>query len=92
MHALQYCYWRQSLGDGVGRSIVDFYTDDIIKAWYQQYVSLLVLRNNTITGVLYRDDPTILAWELINEPSVPADDTGQVLAVGPRISFRGRWG
>lgn len=41
----------------------------------------LVLRNNTITGTLYRDDPTILAWELINEPSVPADNTGQILAV-----------
>lgn len=78
---LQYCYWRQQLGDGVGRTILDFYKDPIIRSWYQFYVSSLVLRNNTITGVLYRDDPTILAWELINEPSAPADDTGQTVAV-----------
>lgn len=78
---LQYCYWRQQLGDGVGRSILDFYKDPIIRSWYKFYVSSLVLRNNTITGVLYRDDPTILAWELINEPSAPADDTGQTVAV-----------
>eukprot|EP00884_Botryococcus_braunii_P004027 jgi/Botrbrau1/13625/Bobra.0373s0004.1 len=79
--APQYCYWRQALGDGVGRSIVDFYTDPIIRSWFQTYMASLVLRNNTMTGALYRDDPTILAWELINEPSVPAEDTGQVLAV-----------
>ena len=34
---------------------------------------------NTITGVSYRDDPTIFAWELINEPRVPQDWSGDVL-------------
>jgi mannan endo-1,4-beta-mannosidase len=34
---------------------------------------------NTITGVVYRDDPTIFAWELINEPRVPQDWNGNVL-------------
>jgi mannan endo-1,4-beta-mannosidase len=75
--------WRQELGDGVGRVITDFYTDSTIRAWYKSYVTALVQRNNTITGVMYRDDPTILAWELINEPTVPADDSGDILAVSP---------
>jgi hypothetical protein len=45
------------------------------------YVRSVVLRNNTITGVTYRDDPTIMAWDLVNEPFNPGDDTGKVLTV-----------
>ncbi len=51
------------------------------------YVKSIVLRNNTITGVRYRDDPTIMAWDLINEPFNPGDDTGKVLTVGTLHSF-----
>ncbi|MBA0620723.1 hypothetical protein Godav_006409, partial [Gossypium davidsonii] len=36
----------------------------------------VLTRNNTITGVLYKDDPTIFAWELINEPHCPTDPSG----------------
>lgn len=34
---------------------------------------------NTVTGVAYRDDPTIFAWELINEPRVSSDGSGDTL-------------
>lgn len=47
----------------------DFYTDERIREWYKDWVSTVLNRTNTITGVLYKDDPTILAWELANEPS-----------------------
>lgn len=40
-----------------------------------------MLRNNTITGVTYRDDATIMAWDLVNEPFNPGDDTGKILTV-----------
>ena len=43
----------------------------------------IVLRNNTITGRLYKDDPTILAWDLVNEPFNPGDDSGEILTVRP---------
>ncbi|MEV1144200.1 cellulase family glycosylhydrolase [Micromonospora sp. NPDC049799] len=46
----------------------DFYTDPVIRGWYRDWVSHLLNRVNTVTGVTYRDDPTILAWELANEP------------------------
>ena len=45
-----------------------FYTLDKAEALYEQFVRTLVNRRNTITGVLYRDDPTIMSWQLSNEP------------------------
>jgi mannan endo-1,4-beta-mannosidase len=45
----------------------DFFTNDSIKGWYKDWVTHLLERTNTITGVKYKDDPTIMAWELGNE-------------------------
>ena len=39
-----------------------FLTDDVIPA------RTLVERMNSISGRLYRDDATIFAWDLVNEP------------------------
>lgn len=50
-----------------------FFSDTTLKNWYKQLVSLLVNRVNSVNGRLYRDDPTIFAWELTNEArSAPA--------------------
>jgi mannan endo-1,4-beta-mannosidase len=46
----------------------DFYTDQRIRGWFRDYIAHLLDRTNTITGVRYRDDPTIMTWELANEP------------------------
>ncbi|MBH0128819.1 cellulase family glycosylhydrolase [Salinibacterium sp. NK8237] len=53
----------------------DFYTDERIRDWYKDWVSTLLNRTNTITGIQYKDDPTILAWELANEPSCTGSGT-----------------
>jgi mannan endo-1,4-beta-mannosidase len=47
-----------------------FYSDAKMRAWYRAHVERLLKRRNAITGVPYRDDPTILAWELMNESTV----------------------
>jgi mannan endo-1,4-beta-mannosidase len=41
---------------------------------YLAYVSHLIQRRNSINGRLYRDDPTIMTWELANEPRPGTDD------------------
>jgi len=46
----------------------DFYTNATIKAWYKAWISHLLNHVNSITGVAYKDDPTIMTWELANEP------------------------
>ncbi|KAJ2367986.1 hypothetical protein IW150_005527, partial [Coemansia sp. RSA 2607] len=35
---------------------------------YREHVRAVVTRVNSITGTPYRDDPAVLAWELMNEP------------------------
>ncbi len=45
-----------------------FYTDEAAQAMYRQYLAMIINRTNTLTGSKYRDDPTIMAWELANEP------------------------
>ncbi|HEU5110563.1 MAG TPA: cellulase family glycosylhydrolase, partial [Micromonosporaceae bacterium] len=46
----------------------DFYTDATIRGWYKDWISHVLNRVNTITGVAYKDDPTVMTWELGNEP------------------------
>ena len=49
-----------------------FYTDARCLIAYQNWARQIVMRCNSVTGVLYRDDPAILAWELANEPRCEA--------------------
>lgn len=41
------------------------YTANVL---FQNYVTHLVDRVNTVTGVAYKKDPTVFAWEMMNEP------------------------
>ncbi|MES2120775.1 MAG: mannanase [Pseudomonadota bacterium] len=45
-----------------------FYANAPAVAMYHDYVRAVVTRRNGITGLLYRDDPAIMAWQLANEP------------------------
>lgn len=47
-----------------------FYSNPETRRLYREHVEKLATRRNTITGVYYRDDPTIFAWELMNEAQV----------------------
>ena len=47
-----------------------FYTNPETRRLYREHLEKLAARRNTVTGVLYRDDPTIFGWELMNEAQV----------------------
>lgn len=54
-----------------------FFADPAQIAAFETHIDLILNRVNSYTGVAYRDDPTILAWELGNEiDNVPANWIG----------------
>jgi mannan endo-1,4-beta-mannosidase len=56
----------------------EFYTDERVRQAYKDYVAHLLNRVNRFTGVAYKDDPYVFAWNLANEPRMrnygPLDD------------------
>lgn len=44
-----------------------FYTNEETRRLYREHLEKLATRRNTVTGVTYREDPTIFGWELMNE-------------------------
>ena len=57
---------RQPFGINIERAL-EFYTNEETRRLYRQHVERIVTRRNTVTGTLYRDDPAIMAYELMNE-------------------------
>lgn len=53
-----------------------FYSNPKAQALFEQFIHFIIGHINPYTGKTYRDDPTIMAWELANEPrginNVPA--------------------
>lgn len=48
--------------------IAQFYTCYACNAWYNKWINYVLNRENNITNLKYKEDPTIMAWELANEP------------------------
>lgn len=73
----QYNDWANG-GGGVKPSIdgygpfmdysATFYKNKKAQSLFYNYIYMLINRKNKYDGYYYRDDPTIMAWELANEP------------------------
>ncbi|GAA0155367.1 hypothetical protein Leryth_005976 [Lithospermum erythrorhizon] len=75
----QYVKWAWEEGVGLSSSNDSFFYDPSIRHYFKSYVKTVLTRKNTITGIEYRDDPTIFGWELINEPRCITDTSGDTL-------------
>jgi mannan endo-1,4-beta-mannosidase len=51
-----------------------FYANRKAVGMYHDYVRAVVGRTNALTGTAYADDPTIMAWQLANEPRAAGDE------------------
>lgn len=63
---------KAPFGINVERALA-FYTNEETRRLYRAHVERIVTRRNTVTGILYRDDPTILGYELMNEAQAPTN-------------------
>ncbi|KAK4795718.1 hypothetical protein SAY86_028044 [Trapa natans] len=74
----QYVKWGKAAGLNL-TSDDDFFSNPTLKSYYKAYVKTVLNRVNTITNITYKEDPTIFAWELMNEPRCTSDPSGDVL-------------
>ncbi len=56
----------------------DFWTDPQLKEDIKKTIEYVLNRKNTITGVAYKDDKSILCWETGNELRSPEDWTREI--------------
>ncbi|GBF97528.1 mannan endo-1,4-beta-mannosidase-like [Raphidocelis subcapitata] len=71
----QYVRWSRRLAADAPAKGEEFYDDPVCQRMYRTFIKDVVTRVNTITGVAYRDDPTIFAWDIVNEARCEGDTT-----------------
>jgi len=74
----QYVRWARNAGQNLN-SDDEFFTNPTVKGYYKNHVKTVLTRVNTINRVAYKDDPTIFAWELMNEPRCQSDPSGATI-------------
>ncbi|CAN8253894.1 unnamed protein product [Cochlearia groenlandica] len=74
----QYVKWGNASGLNL-TSDDDFFSNPTIRDMYKSHVHTVLNRVNTFTNITYKKDPTIFAWELMNEPRCPSDPSGDKL-------------
>ncbi|KAH7519743.1 hypothetical protein FEM48_Zijuj08G0069600 [Ziziphus jujuba var. spinosa] len=74
----QYVQWARNAGVHINGDD-DFYANPVVKGYYKNHVKRVLTRINTISKIAYKDDSTIMAWELINEPRCQVDYSGKTL-------------
>jgi mannan endo-1,4-beta-mannosidase len=71
---------RQEYAAFRGKHADDFWTDEQIIRDFEETIRYVLNRKNTLTGVAYKDDPTIFGWETGNEIKPPHEWTKRIAA------------
>lgn len=64
-----YAKWSDTVDDNLdGDALYDaFFDDEQAKQYHKNFIEKLLTRENHITGIEYRNDPTVMMWECGNE-------------------------
>jgi mannan endo-1,4-beta-mannosidase len=52
-----------------------YFNEEAQQAW-RSYIKIVIERTNSLNGVKYNEDPTIMSWQLANEPRPGSGDEG----------------
>ena len=52
---------------------------------FKFYITTILNRTNTLSGRLYKEDPSVFSWELANEATSTLDQTGEAVSVLARL-------
>lgn len=65
-------YTKEGINAAPYSKFTDFanmmYSNAQAEAWYKDHIKTVMNRQNTINGRVYTEDPTIMTWQLANEP------------------------
>ncbi len=61
-----------------GKQPDDFWTNEEVITDFENTIRFVLNRKNSLTGVVYKDDPTIFAWETGNEIKPPQAWTNRI--------------
>lgn len=61
----QYNTWAGASNPSTNMSY--FINSNEAQQWFRDYISMLLNRVNTVTGVAYKNEPAIFGWEIMNE-------------------------
>ncbi len=61
----QYNTWAGA--SNPSRNMEFFMNNSETQKWFKDYIDMLLNRVNTVTGVKYKDEPAIFAWQIMNE-------------------------
>lgn len=64
-----YAKWSDTVDDELNRDALydAFFDDEQARQYHRNFIEKLLTRENHITGIEYREDPTIMMWECGNE-------------------------
>ncbi|MEX0648896.1 MAG: hypothetical protein WEA56_11130 [Balneolaceae bacterium] len=62
------CQYNTWAGASNPSGNMDFFLNNSdTQKWFKEYISMLLNRVNTETGIAYKDEPAIFSWHIINE-------------------------
>ncbi|XP_065851521.1 mannan endo-1,4-beta-mannosidase 7 [Euphorbia lathyris] len=74
----QYVNWARNHGQYLSNDD-DFFRHPLVKAYFKNHIKTVLNRYNSFSKIHYKDDPTIMAWELMNEPRCTSDASGTTI-------------